>query len=64
MIVIKVKDGEPIERALRRYKRKYEKTGILKSIRERAYYKKPSVQKKEQMKKAVNRQNHFARENY
>jgi small subunit ribosomal protein S21 len=64
MIVIRVKDGESIDRALRRYKKKFERTGILKNVRERMYYKKPSVERKEMMKKARNRQAYYAKENY
>ncbi|GAB4413726.1 MAG: 30S ribosomal protein S21 [Bacteroidia bacterium] len=64
MILIQIKDGETIDRALRRYKKKFERTGILKEVRGRMYYKKPSVERKEQEKKAVNRQKHYANENY
>ncbi len=64
MIIIKVKDGENIDRALRRYKKKFEKTGILKSVRNRMFYRKPSEERKEEMKKAINRQRHYAKENY
>lgn len=56
MIIIRPKEGEPLEKALRRYKKKFEKTGILKEVRGRMYYKKPSVERKEIMKKAVSRQ--------
>lgn len=64
MILIKVKDGESIDRALRRYKKKFEKTGILKEKRNRMYFTKPSVEKREQMKRARRRQEHYANENY
>lgn len=64
MIVIEVKDGEPVDRALRRYKKKFEKTGILKNVRKRMYYTKPSAERKEAMKKAVNRQHYYASDNY
>ncbi len=64
MIIVKVKDGESIDRALRRYKKKFERTGILKEKRARMFYKKPSEVKKEVMKKAKNRERHYARENY
>ncbi|MEM6265448.1 MAG: 30S ribosomal protein S21 [Bacteroidota bacterium] len=64
MIIIKVKDGESIDRALRRYKKKFERTGVLKEKRRRMFYRKPSEVRKEEMKKAVNRQNHYAKENY
>ncbi len=64
MLIIRVKEGESIDKALRRYKKKFERTGVLKEVRERMFYKKPSVERKEKRKKAVNRQNHYASENY
>ncbi len=53
MIIEKVKEGENIDRALRRFKRKFERTGVIKEIRSRQAYKKPSERKREQMQKAV-----------
>lgn len=64
MIIIKVKENESIDRALRRYKKKFEKTGVLKEVRRRMYYEKPSVAKREKMKKARRRQHLYAEENY
>lgn len=43
MIVIPIKDGENIERALKRYKKKYERTGVVKELRSRKQFLKPSV---------------------
>ncbi|MDX1905817.1 MAG: 30S ribosomal protein S21 [Bacteroidia bacterium] len=62
MIIVTIKDGETIDKALRRYKKKFEKTGVLKEVRGRMYYKKPSVERKEVMKKAVSRQRYYANE--
>lgn len=53
MIVIPVKEGENIDRALKRFKRKFEKTGIVKELRERQAFKKPSVKNREKIIKAV-----------
>lgn len=64
MLVIDVKDGETIDKALRRYKKKFEKVGILKETRRRMQYRKPSEVNKEQEKKAVSRQRYYVRENY
>lgn len=64
MIIIPVKDGETLDKALRKYKKKYERTGVLKEIRNRAYFTKPSVERREEMKKAIRRQVVFANENY
>jgi len=41
MIVIPVKEGENIERALKRFKRKFEKTGVVKELRVRQAFTKP-----------------------
>ena len=43
MIIVPVKDGENIDRALKRFKRKYEKTGVVKELRRRQAFEKPSV---------------------
>lgn len=53
MIVIPVKEGENIERALKRFKRKFEKTGVIKELRGRQAYVKPSVQRRAEVKKAI-----------
>ena len=49
MIIVPVKDGENIERALKKFKRKFEKTGIVKELRARQQYDKPSVLKRLKM---------------
>ena len=46
MVSIIVKDGEPFEKALRRFKKKWEKAGVLRDVKARAYYLKPSELKK------------------
>ena len=46
MPVIKVKDNEPIEIAMKRFKKQVEKAGILTELRRREYFDKPSVRKK------------------
>ena len=45
MIIVPVKDGENIERALKKFKRKFERTGVIKELRSRQQYDKPSVKK-------------------
>jgi len=52
MIIIPVKEGENIERALKKFKRKFEKTGVIRELRARQAYKKPSVRKREILQKA------------
>ncbi len=56
MLIVEVKDNESIERALKRYKRKYRNTKQLQEIRGRQYYEKPSVQRRNEVLKAVHRQ--------
>jgi|TARA_B110000467_G_scaffold113706_1_gene104172 small subunit ribosomal protein S21 len=46
MVSVTVKNGEPFEKALRRFKKKWEKAGILRDVRSRQYYLKPSEEKK------------------
>ncbi|MBR1935516.1 MAG: 30S ribosomal protein S21 [Muribaculaceae bacterium] len=53
MIIVPVKEGENIERALKKFKRKYERTGIVKELRTRQQFNKPSVVKRKKMMKAV-----------
>ncbi|NLN30408.1 MAG: 30S ribosomal protein S21 [Bacteroidales bacterium] len=52
MIIVPVKEGENIERALKKFKRKFERTGVIRELRSRQAFIKPSVRKREQMKKA------------
>ncbi len=53
MIVVPLKEGENIERALKKFKRKFEKTGVVKELRSRQAFSKPSVIRREQIKKAI-----------
>ncbi|MDR2978999.1 MAG: 30S ribosomal protein S21 [Bacteroidales bacterium] len=53
MIVVPVKEGETIERALKKLKRKFEKTGVVRELRNRQKFTKPSVINREQKRKAI-----------
>ena len=53
MIVVQVKEGENIEKALKKFKRKFEKTGVVKELRARQQFDKPSVVKRLQREHAV-----------
>ena len=53
MLVIPVKDGENIDRALKRFKRKFLKTGTLKTVRQKKQYIKKSERLRVQRQKAV-----------
>ena len=53
MLIIPVKDGENIDRALKRFKRKFDKTGGLRQLRVRKEFVKPSVRHRDKIKRAV-----------
>ena len=55
MVEVTVRKDEPLERALRRFKKKYEKAGILKDIKRNSYYLKPSAEKRIKRSKARRR---------
>jgi small subunit ribosomal protein S21 len=46
MAGVRVREGEPFERALRRFRRQVERAGIIKEVRRRQHFEKPSVRKK------------------
>jgi small subunit ribosomal protein S21 len=64
MIIINVKENESIDKALKRFKKKFEKTGVLKELRSRTAYEKPSVTRRIEVIKARYIQNKFVEENY
>jgi small subunit ribosomal protein S21 len=53
MLIVQVKEGEAIEKALKKFKKKFEKTGVVKELRERQKYTKPSVVYREKKIKAI-----------
>lgn len=53
MIIVPVKEGENIERALKKFKRKFEKTGVVKELRRRQQFDKPSVLKRLQRERSA-----------
>jgi len=57
MLIIPIKDGENIDRALKRYKRKFDKTGVVRQLRSRQAFIKPSIVKRAQIQKAQYIQN-------
>lgn len=56
MIIIPIKEGENIDKALKKFKRKFEKTGVIKELRERQAFRKPSVKLREVKLRAIYRQ--------
>lgn len=59
MIIINVKDQESIDQALKRYKRKHKRVGIIKEIRSRKHYVKPSVQRRNEILNAIYREHYL-----
>jgi len=56
MIIVPIKEGENIERALKKFKRKFEKTGIVRELRSRQTFVKKSVKQRESLKRAIYKQ--------
>jgi small subunit ribosomal protein S21 len=52
MLIIPVKEGENIDRALKRFKRKFDRTGTMRQLRKRQQFTKPSVERRQQIQKA------------
>ncbi len=59
MLIIPVKEGESIEKALKKYKKKFERTGTMKELRERQKFTKPSIEKRQTKLKAIYRTQMF-----
>lgn len=57
MLIIPIKEGENIDRALKRFKRKFDRTGTMRQLRSRQQFNKPSVVKRAQLQKAAYIQN-------
>ena len=55
MVEVTVREGEPLEKALRRFKKKWERAGILRDVKKKSFYEKPSDTKRIARKKAVRR---------
>ena len=62
MLIVQVKDGESIDRALKRYKRKYDKTGVVKQLRYRQQFTKPSVIHRQGKLRAAHKQRLLSKE--
>jgi small subunit ribosomal protein S21 len=56
MIIVNVKENEPIDKALKRFKKKFEKTGVLKELRSRMAFQKPSVARRQEVIRATYKQ--------
>ncbi len=62
MLIIPVKDGESIDRALKKYKRKFDKTGTIRALRGRQQFIKPSVISRQGKLKAAHKQRNLSKE--
>ena len=56
MLHVQVKEGEGVEKALKKLKKKFEKTGILRELRKRQTFTKPSISRRETIKRAKHKQ--------
>ena len=63
MLIINIKENESIDKALKRFKKKFEKTGVLKELRSRTSFEKLSVTRRTEIKKAAYIQNLRRQEN-
>ncbi|MDB9853970.1 30S ribosomal protein S21 [Candidatus Marinimicrobia bacterium] len=61
MVEVQVREKESFERALRRFKKMWERAGVLREVRNRAFYEKPSDRNREEKKKTVRRIKRLAR---
>ncbi len=53
MIIVPLKENETIDKALKKFKKKFEKTGIIKQLRRRQAFEKPSISRRTEIKKAI-----------
>ena len=56
MLIVQLKEGETLEKALKKFKKKFEKTGVVKELRERQKFTKPSVKRRDIVIKATYKQ--------
>jgi len=62
MLIVTVKDGESIDKALKKYKRKFDRTGVVRQLRSRQQFTKPSVTKRQQRARAAYKQQMLSKE--
>jgi small subunit ribosomal protein S21 len=64
MLIINIKENESIDKALKRFKKKFEKTGVLRELRSRTAFEKPSVRRRGTVLRAIYKQKLYANDNY
>jgi small subunit ribosomal protein S21 len=57
MLLVPIKEGESIEKALKKYKKKFEKTGVVRELRSRSMFTKKSVRRRDVIIKAAYKEN-------
>ncbi len=62
MVGVTIQSNESIDRALRRFKKKYERSGVLREFKKRTYFMKPSIEKRLARMKAIRRQHRIVME--
>ncbi|GAA4377703.1 30S ribosomal protein S21 [Hymenobacter busanensis] len=63
MLIVQIKENESVDRALKRFKKKFERTGVLKELRRRTFFQKPSITKRKQRQKAAYKQATYGEQN-
>ena len=64
MVTVKLREGEGVEEALRRFKRECERNGILKEIKRREHYVPPSIRRKLKAAEARRKMRRMKRRRY
>ncbi|CAN5578029.1 30S ribosomal protein S21 [soil metagenome] len=52
MLIVAVKDNESIDKALKKFKKKFERTGVVRQLRDRKNFEKPSITRRQEIIKA------------
>ncbi len=63
MLIVEVKEGETIDKVLKKYKRKFDRAGILRELRRRKAYSKPSVERRSEVLRAMYREKMYGNKN-
>lgn len=62
MLIIDVKESDSIDKALKKYKKKFERAGLLRELRSRQHFTKPSIKRRAEVLKAAYKQKMFQSE--
>lgn len=53
MLVVSIREGDTLEKALKKFKRKFEKTGVVRTLRAAQFFTKPSIKRRSQLRRAA-----------